>query len=279
MNKKNNIITFSLVILLWMTTFVTVYANSQIHSLYNSDFIKIEQMDGVSYEILEETKETINATQRYFRMNFEISLGIPVLIVLTPDQSTYRDELIRRFGYSQSRAEDLSYNTAGLAFRNVIIVNAGSSSTPLGRSFIIIHELTHSYQWQLTGNPTHAVNWIVEGMADTVAAQVSDQEGYYRLDNYKRNLENKLSMTANKPSLSELILRNDWQGCLYKYGYHSTYQTAGYATLLLTERFGARRVMNYFADLGHGANSETAFQNSFGIPLSDFIGDYERVLR
>lgn len=279
MNKKITSTIFFLVLFLWMSAIIPAYANSRIHSLYNNDFIKIEQMDGVSYEVLEETKQNLNAAQQYFRMHFQIALNNSVLIVLTPNKSTYRDEIMTRLRYDQSRAEELANNTAGLAGGHIIIVNAGSSSTIEGRSTIIIHELTHIYQRQLAGGRSGAVMWILEGIANTVAAQVVDQQGYYRLDTYKRNLQRTLRIADRKPSLDELIARNDWSACLYKYGYHITYQTASYATLLLTERFGERRVMNYFIDLGRGANAERAFQDAFGISLANFAGYYAQELR
>ena len=273
MRKKIYLVNF-LFVLIWITTSLTVSANSRIYPLYNSDFITIEQMDGVSNELLDQTRQTLNLTQQYFRMNFDIPLSTSVMIVVTPNKNVFRDQLIEKFRYNESQAEHLANNSSGIAGGHVIVINADSSMQ--GRSYIMVHELTHIYQGQLAGSQRGAAMWIMEGLANTIAAKIADYEGHEKLDNYQRKLQKEFSLTI-RPNLDELIARNDWRACLDKYGYRITYQTASYAALLLTERFGERRVMKFFAELGQGATSDISFQNSFGISIADFISDFERM--
>jgi len=88
-----------------------------------------------------------------------------------------------------------------------------------------------------------------------------------------------MSRIPNKPELAELRASADWSNALSRYGSPATYKTAGFAVMVLTERFGQEKVLTYFSSLGKGDSAENAFYHSLGINLADFETEIMSSLR
>lgn len=275
MNRRLKLFTFCIVYYILVTTSLTACAFSP----STHEQITVEQIGEITNESATEVQQAANATTLLFEKNTGILLEKPVTIVLTPNRKSYITELITRFHISELEAEKVAKGTDALSGTNLIVVNIDGIPTVRQKTFLIAHELTHQYQRQIAGNRASQVIWLLEGMSETVGAQVVAKQGYFRLDQYQSNWQNGLQMTASKPNLSELETRADWSRSLSQYSSPITYKTAGLAVLTLTQQFGEQKILDYFKGLGRGLNPETAFQNAFGMSMADYESQFMNTLR
>lgn len=275
MKKPLKLFIFFLVYCILVTTTLTACAFSADHH----GEITIEKLAGITDESASEIQQAADATRRLFANNTGTLLEKPVNIVLSPDRKSYITETITRFQISELEAERLAKGTDALSSRNSIIVNMSGLLTPRQKTFLIAHELAHHYQHQLAGNQADQVIWLLEGMADTVGAQVVAEQGYFRLDQYHNNWQSGLRLTTSKPDLRQLETRTSWSQSISQYGFQVTYKTAGLAVLTLTEDFGQRKVLDYFRGLGRGETPDTAFQKAFGMSITDYESQFTNTLR
>ncbi|HEY3425323.1 MAG TPA: hypothetical protein VGL27_11045 [Negativicutes bacterium] len=281
MNRRYTLLICCLVFCLSVTTALTACAfaaNSTVDSSSHETFT-IEQQAGVTDQSVNEIQQAADATKQFFADSMGLALEKPVTLVLTPDRPSYIAEVITRFKISELDAERAAKGTDALAGKDLIIINVSGIPTVRQKTFLIAHELTHKYQYQLAGPQASKVMWLLEGMAESIGAQVVARQGYWKLDQYYNNWQSGLRLTANKPTLGELETRDGWSLSISQYGSPYTYKTAGLAVLVLTERFGQQQVLDYFTRLGRGETPETAFQNAFGTTMSDFANDFTRSIR
>jgi len=280
-NTRLKAIAFWFVFCILATATITACAFSTTSDIWAdpNKGVKIEQMVGITSEAADEIQQAADATTRFFINNTGMRLKNQVIIILTTDRRSYIDEIITKFKISELEAERVARGTHALSGKNLIIVDMSGIPTARQKTFLIAHELTHHYQRQIAGNRAGNVMWMLEGMAETVGAQVVAQQGYLQIEQYKNNWRTGLAKTADKPSLSQLKTSNDWSRSISQYGSSLAYKTAGLAVLMLTERFGQEKVLDYFAELRQGEDPEVTFQNIFGITMTDFIADVTYAIR
>jgi hypothetical protein len=240
--------------------------------------ITIERQADVTSEEVAELQQMADETTLFFT-DANIRLEKSITIVLTRDRKAYISEVISRFKISEFEAAKVTKGTDAIAGKDLIIVNLSGVPTPRQKTFLIAHEMTHHYQRQLAGDQAGKVKWMLEGMAESVGAQVVARKGYMNLVGYKNNWLGGLKTANNKPRLFELRSRDGWSNAISQYGSGLTYKTAGVAVLLLTERFGQQKVLDYFVELGQGESPETSFQRVFGVKMTDFESELESLLR
>ncbi len=275
MNKHLKSLAFCIIYYFLLTTTLTACALSPNYQ----DKIQIQKLAEISDQSANEVQQAANATKEFFEKNNGLILEKPVTIVLTPNRKSYITEVIARFHLNDLEAEKVARGTDALSSKNLIIVNMSALPTVRQKTFLIAHELTHHYQRQIAGNRADQIIWLLEGMAESVGAQVVDQQGYLKLDQYEHNWQGGLRMATSKPDLAELETRNSWSLALSKYGSPMTYKTAGLAVLILTQEFGQQKVLEYFRGLERGESPDVSFQNAFGISISTYQNQFMITLR
>ena len=199
-------------------------------------------------------------------------------IVLTRDRKAYVAEIVNRFKIDELAAQRASRGTDALSGDRFVIVNISGIPTIRQKTFLIAHELTHHYQRQIAGANAGKVKWLLEGMAETVGAQVVARRGYWETVQYRNNWQVGLQAADNKPDLSDLETAAGWSAAIARYGSAITYKTAGLAVMTLTERFSQGKVLDYFAGLGRGETPDVSFRKAFGISLADFAAEYRQLI-
>jgi len=281
MSRKLHIITFCIVFLFSVTTLISACAFSHNNTLSekNNKAIVIEALDGITPETVKEIEQIVTVTQKHFAEKTDMALETAVTIVLTPTRKAYIGEVISRFNLSELEAERVAKGTDALSGNHLIIVNNSGIPTIRQKTFLLVHEITHFYQRQIAGPQAGTVKWLLEGIADKIGAQIVSEQGYFTMAEYKNNWQNGLGLATHKPKLSELITSDGWSTSLSQYGSPLTYKTAGCAVLFLTEQIEEKKVFSYFTRLKKGESPESAFQNTFGMSMSDFMSHYENLIR
>ena len=240
--------------------------------------VTVELTEGVGGEAAAEIKQAADATAGFFAETYGLRLEKPVTIVLTRDRKAYVAEIVKRFNIDELAAQRASQGTDAVSGGRFIIVNDGGIPTTRLKTFLIAHELTHQYQHQIAGASAGKVKWLLEGMAETVGAQVVARRGYWSVAQYRNNWQVGLQAADNKPDLGDLETAAGWSAAIAGYGSSVTYKTAGLAVLTLTERFSQGKVLDYFAGLGRGETPGNSFHKAFGISMADFAAEYRRII-
>lgn len=271
MKKKLNAFICCLALLLFATVSLTACAQATIRpeaAAYQSP-VSIERLTGVSDAEVTAIKRSAEETTHFFH-DAGLQLQKPIQIILVRGRQAYMAEVMSRFKLSEIEAARAIQGTDAVAGPGRIIINMDGVPSDRQKTFLTAHETTHQYQRSLAGNRAVTVKWLLEGMADTVGAQVVERMGYMTVAQYRNNWQNGLRMSPRKPELAEMRDSGGWANALSHYGSPVTYKTAGLAVLVLTERFGQEKVLTYFKLLGQGDNAENAFYRSFGLNLADF---------
>ncbi|HWR38487.1 MAG TPA: hypothetical protein VN611_03225 [Patescibacteria group bacterium] len=237
--------------------------------------VRVDSMAGVMPESAAEIQQAAEATQRFFAEQAGLQLNNPVTVVLVPDRPAFIQEVIQRFHISELEARRVAKGVDALAGNGLIVLNVSGVPTTRQRTFLTAHELTHQYQRLLAGNQAGQVKWMLEGMAEAVAAQVVDRQGYFQLQQYRDNWLNGLRSTGQRPGLEEMVLAQDWSRSLDRYGSPVTYKTAGLAVLLLQDQQGLKKICGYFSRLGQQESPENAFYHALGFSMADYVAEYQ----
>lgn len=280
MNRKRGLLAFSLIVCILVAVLTVACSFSINNSVFAGNTpVKVEVAAGVFQDAAGEIRQAADATAGFFSDTAGLQLNRPVTIVLAPDRKSFISEAMRVFKVSETEAMRAGQGTDALAGDGLIVINMAGVPTSRQKIFLVAHEMTHQYQRQLAGRQAGEVKWLLEGMAETVGAQVVARRGYMTLEDYKNNWWTGLEHTVSRPNLSEMKTAEGWSAALSRYGSPVTYKTAGLAVLILTERYGQQSVLNYFTLLGQGESSDESFQKAFGLSMADFIAEYSRMLR
>lgn len=281
MKNKSNIFSCCLTLLILVTVSLTACAQATVgqeNAVAEQSLVRIEQLNDVTDTEATIIERAAAETTRFFQ-DAGLDLKSPIEIILVRGRQAYISEVMSRFKISEIEATRAIKGTDAVAGPGRIIINMDGVPSDRQKTFLTAHETTHQYQRSLAGNRAVTVKWLLEGMAETVGAQVVDRMGYMTLADYRSNWQNGLRMIPNKPELAELRASADWSNALSRYGSPATYKTAGFAVMVLTERFGQEKVLAYFSSLGKGDSAENAFYRSFGINLADFETEIMSSLR
>lgn len=145
------------------------------------------------------------------------------------------------------------------------------------------HEATHQVQSRVTGNNYDYVGlyWLAEGMAEVVAAQMTERLGLAEIRQYRSLWISDLRNAKSRPQLSCLDRENGWLESSQKHGVPITYDVASLAALRLVDLKGWPSLLQYFnylrnyRDLTKANPPEEAFLKAFGMSIADFERDFE----
>ena len=231
--------------------------------------LSIESGPDITPEETADFQQAARATTAYYQEQ-GLQLKKPVTLVLTRNRQAFLTESINRFKVSELEVHKAAKAVDALAGDHLIVFNVDGTPTTRQRVFILAHELTHQYQRELAGVNAGGVKWMLEGMAEAVGAQLVARAGFFSVPQYKNNWQTGITMSPQKPFLSELRTSTGWSNSLSTYGGPLTYKTAGLANLILLERYGTPKVIAYFRELGRGATPEAAFRQAFDLDMGQF---------
>lgn len=81
------------------------------------------------------------------------------------------------------------------------------------------------------------------------------------------------------PELPELSTPQSWNQAKVKYGATAVNRTASLAGLYLLDKHGAGSIINWCKAVKETGNTETAFQQVFGITTAQFSAEFSDYLR
>lgn len=229
----------------------------------------------VTPEQLRPYKHGIKNSLEYFA-NLGQTVTREIRVTVVGSHQEFLDELAKnnvRFGGPEGN---------GITFGNQIILNnaAGIELTgPIANHYRIAHELTHQWQMQLSqgGQGTslyeRAGCWLTEGHAVYTGYGVTAGQipGYYERM-YASGVEKVKAANGSLPSLSDLNTP-----CSQDMQPQGPYQKGFLAIDALTRRYGDETVAQFWQNLST-APKEVAFQNTFGMSMTDFEQQFEEQL-
>lgn len=281
MNKKNYKIIGCLLLLILAAVSLTACAqdsSGQAQTAGKQPAVMIERLNDVTDAEAAVVEQAAEATTQFFQES-HLKLQQPLQLILVRGRQVYLSEVMKRFKVSEIEAARAIKGTDAVAGPGQIIINMDGVPSDRQKTFLTAHETTHQYQRVLAGNRAGTVKWLLEGMAETVGAQIVERKGYMTVAQYRNNWQSGLRSIADKPELAGLRAADAWSSALSRYGSTVTYKTAGLAVLVLTERFGQEKVLAYFGRLGKGESAEDAFYHSFGMTLADFEAEMTSSLK
>lgn len=213
-------------------------------------------------------------TAQFFRDHYNAELKEPIEVILASDTMNYIHTLEPLVGHNFAIYQ--ATHSAGTTVNNSIIINTGASQSYEDTLFLTSHELAHQYQLQTMTTDITRFNWLVEGMADVIAANVVAANFTYgsgKINNYRQSWTRMLALTDHHLHLSDLDHRPAWQQAVSVQG-SIAYRTAALAVFVLIDRTGYQSLQTFFTD--KSADREQAFQKAFGIPLDDFATEFEK---
>ena len=245
---------------------------------HETNIVKVECAADILQDEAADFRRSVDETVQYYS-EAGLLLHKPVTIVLTRNRKAFLTEAASRFGISEFEVNRVGKGVDALSGARFIVINVDGTPTPRQRMFLLAHELTHQYQRQIAGVKAVEVKWMLEGMAEAVGAQVVARSGFMSVEQYKANWQTGICMAKNKPVLTQLRTSQEWSSALSVYGSGLTYKTAGLGNLILLEQYGMQSVIQYFAEIGKGKNSNEAFQNAFDVEILQFERSLELLCR
>lgn len=259
-----------LAVMIWALSSLTV--NSE------ASAINIIARPGVSQGAVQEIKQGVSLLEGYFLDLYGVKLQRDVNIYLTANEREYAKELQTQFALSPAEAKRRAQTTRGWARDNLIISNIAALPNASERMYHIAHEMTHQYQFDFAPNYTNQLQWLAEGWADVIAAQVIARSGQDSVENYNRKWLDVLRKAKRLPALNQLQTPSGWYQAISVYGSEVTYRMAGIAASLLIQRSGYGAMLEYYRLFNQSDNPEQSFRQAFGISQAEFAQEVERYM-
>lgn len=233
----------------------------------------------VPLEVVKNVEESVALTRRFFSEQYAVILNRPVQFVLVADKEQYHAALIEKQGLSLPDANNKASHSVANSREHIIIINAEALRAPRYRYYIPAHELTHQYQYQLmaSSNVT-SFKWMFEGFANVTAANVTEIAGKSRMADDKRVAIEILKHKQQRPRLSELSTRSDWEHSLKTYGSDAAYTTSDVAVLFLISLYDREHIISFFKATQKN-DAGKVFWDTFGITIESFEDRFEAYLQ
>lgn len=162
-----------------------------------------------------------------------------------------------------------------LCFKSPVQINADWMKFNKDRiTRVLSHEIMHIIQRQLSGSnyyivgkrAVHGPKWLVEGTA-VFAEKQFENAGRWNTADLPIVFK---SAKQSKKSLSKIVETDS----PIKY---ADYQISHFATFLLIERFGQKKIFEYWKNLKTGDGWEATFKRTFGLNMNSYMKDVERL--
>lgn len=212
----------------------------------------------------------IHKTIEFFEQTYGIKLKRNIKVVLAADDAAYKAALIQETGASELEAERRVRNTVAWSSGHKVIRNTAKANDKLNNVFKMSHEIVHQYQEQETGGAGMQLEWFAEGMADVIAAHVTDKAHLMPIDKFKETAQATVRTARSLPLLAELHSPEDFNKALETYGSGITYRSADLGVLSLVEKYGLPQLIEFLRELRKMRAPAAAFQKSFTIDIKIF---------
>lgn len=250
----------------FIMAFLVMFFVCSVNLAYANQF-RIEVQPGVNPAVTADTAVAVQHSVQFCNENFHFQLSQPVTIMIVANTKAYQEELQKTLGVDEVAAARWARTSAAVSGQNKILRNGAAAVSDGDRIFLVAHEMTHQYQRNI-GFPSECA-WLVEGMADAVAAHVTQDVGRRSVNEYRDAWGRLLQKQAQIPSLSDLSTRQGWSDSLQLFGVSVTYRTAGLTVLQLWDDYGFDKVLEFYRrSITDGPNA--AFEAVFGFPLEEF---------
>lgn len=270
MATKKRIQISILVVMIWVLTSLVVKSEAIA--------INIIARPGVSQGAVQDIRQGVGLLEGYFLESYGVRLQRDVTIYLTANEREYAKELQAQFALSPAEAKRRAQTTRGWARDSLIISNIAALPNVTERMYHVAHEMAHQYQFDFAPHYTNQVQWLAEGWADVIAAQVIARSGKDRVENYNRKWWDVVRKAKRLPELNQLQTPSGWYQAIAGYGTEVTYRTAGIAATLLIERSGPGAMLEYYRLFNQSGNPEQSFRQAFGISQAEFSQEVQRYL-
>lgn len=238
-------------------------------------------------EMIKDVQQAADAFNRTLEQNMGVRLQRNIKVYVGGSETDYQQILQREFKLSAEEAKSIADISGGWTGgkRAVTAINgkAGVMTSSSDRISTTAHELFHQVQYELSdGNDTdeQALFWLEEGSADYIGADLAARLGGKSMQKWILDVKAEL-MSAPRTVSAENLQHNtlDQRKALMEKELHS-YQMSDLMTwyLLTTRARGHEGEMlaKYFRQLKDVKQGETAFQNTFGISLEEFLRQFDR---
>lgn len=259
-----------LVVMIWVLSSLAVKSEASA--------VNIIARPGVSQAAVQDIRQGVHLLEGYFLELYGVRLQRDVNIYLTANEREYAKELQAQLALSPAEAKRRAQTTRGWARDNLIISNIAALPNSTERMYHVAHEMAHQYQFDFAPHYTNQVQWLAEGWADVVAAQVIARSGQGSVDQYNRKWLDVLRKAKRLPALNELQTPAGWYQAINVYGTEVTYRTAGLAAALLIQRSGPGAMLEYYRLFNQSDNPEHSFRQAFGISQAEFAQELARYI-
>ena len=245
--------------------------------------ITLTSAKGTDSPLVAEVQRTIDGFNEFIEQKLGVTLVERITVHICPNEECYYLALRENGGYgSWENAGENSRNTGGMAFpaKGLILLKLEDKSGLTWARHVTAHELTHILQKQLAVHASSfhkAPAWIIEGMADFVAAQVANQLGNQSVESWRLSLLSAVRMNPNASSVNAIrsVTYQGWRSLLEEQ--RSPYQVADLMFLDLIDQPGKNKLLGlpeYFTCMDTFSFESTCFRDSFGLDPDTFFRDY-----
>ncbi len=228
---------------------------------------------GVPDEAKENAQQAVDTTLRFFKETYHLNLKKDYRIILVPSKESYATTLMSEAKVDKKEAERRARTTLGWSTGDAIIQNLGGIRNARHRIYNMSHEITHKFQDEECSGNCLKIMWLYEGTATLIGQRIVDILGLRPLAETKKAWLSHLQKTSGRPTLKELISKEDWYRALDKYGMDPAYEVAGLAVFYLIEKKGFEPLFDYFKK-SNLRSGESSFNSSFGMEMRNFQTDF-----
>lgn len=235
--------------------------------------IEVVAKPGVTPYEVQAVKRSVSLASKLLEEEAGLALKHSVKIILTPDITTYYQALTAEELIDSDSALYQASVSAGTTKDSHIVLNCGAVPNYNDLIFIAAHELTHQYQFETEGEWSRN-NWLIEGMAEVIAASVVGINQGNRtgsVADYRQSLITQLRKAApSLPALEQLDKRKDWFEAFNQY-HTLPYRYSALAVFNLVDEQGLSSLGKYITLRNRGIAAEEAFKQVFKQPLPVFF--------
>lgn len=213
--------------------FTFIFPNFCLASVGNNPKVTITFSEEVFNNKKPWVQNAVDATVDKFKNYYGISLKKDVTIEVTQCDSTFEAAVKRgNRSISQHELKTIVRIARGVANKNHIAIYALPQQTKEEVEFIVAHELTHVYNYQMNGKPDKEA-WLAEGLAEYMGYAISGKKFYKRYE-----------LSLNRSSMNTF---SDWVNNIQKYGLSSSYDWAYLEVEKEVDRLGSEQnIFTYF---------------------------------
>ncbi len=251
----------------------------------DSGEIAVESYGKVSPEIRQDVEKAAKGFAAFCADNLQVKLNRDVRVLVVADSHNYQAMLVQKMGMDEAEAKNKAQYTSGQASgqKSLCVINGDRSGLKEtdDRLGTTAHELFHQLQYQLSDGRNgyeQGLFWLEEGSADYMGAQVAASLGGRSLE--KWFLDAKFAVQNSRKVADVMALQHTTEAERTQLMNNrvNSYGLSDLMVWFLVKTYAPgqenARLLDYFRRLGQGDTPEKALQNTFGVPLNDFLAAF-----